>query len=121
MAGRDFRDLTVWQRAMDLAEAIYRETSQFPREESFGLRGQMRRAAVSIPSNVAEGQGRRSRREFRRFLSISLGSLAEIETQIVLAQRLGYLVPEIAKPLTDQCGEVGRLMSGLLRSLKDPD
>ncbi|HVU85873.1 MAG TPA: four helix bundle protein [Pirellulales bacterium] len=121
MAGRDFRDLTAWQRAMDLAEAIYVQTSGFPHHETFGLRSQLRRAATSLPSNIAEGQGRRSRREFRRFLAIACGSLSEVETQILLAERLKYLTPEATADLTDKCAEVGRLLNGLLRSLETPE
>jgi four helix bundle protein len=120
MAGRDFRDLTAWQRAMDLAEAVYVQTAGFPNHETFGLRSQLRRAAVSLPSNIAEGQGRRSRREFRRFLAIACGSLSEIETQLLLAERLKYLAPDLTAHLIDKCAEVGRLLNGLMRSLEDP-
>lgn len=85
------KDLTVWQKAMDLVEDIYRITRDFPDEERFGLVQQMRRCAVSIPSNIAEGAGRSSSREFLRFLSIAIGSLAELETQVEIAKRIGYL------------------------------
>jgi four helix bundle protein len=121
MAGRDFRDLTAWQRAMDLAEAIYFQTSGFPNHETFGLRSQLRRAATSLPSNIAEGQGRHSRREFRRFVTIACGSLSEIETQLLLAERLKYLTPEVTAHLIEKCAEVGRLLNGLLRSLSSSE
>jgi len=102
---------------MDLVELLYRATVDFPREETFGLRSQMRRAVVSIPSNIAEGQGRNSRREFRRFLSIAHGSLRELETQIHIAQRLDYLKTPEFQSLQTGCGEVGRLINGLSNSL----
>lgn len=121
MAGRDFRDLTAWQRAMDLAEAIYAQTAGFPNHETFGLRSQLRRAAISLPSNIAEGQGRRFRREFRRFVTIASGSLSELETQLLLAERLKYLSPEVTGNLIDRCAEVGRLLNGLRRSLEDAE
>ncbi len=86
-----YRDLEVWRLGLDLVETVYRCTADFPKSEIFGLRPQMRSAAVSIPSNIAEGQARSSSKEFQRFLSIALGSLAELATQLELANRLGYL------------------------------
>jgi four helix bundle protein len=86
-----YKDLIVWQKAMDLTEMVYQATKAFPREELYGLTNQVRRAAVSIPSNIAEGQARQSTAEFRNFLSLARGSLAEVETQLMIAQRLGYL------------------------------
>src|SRR5579862_7466163 len=91
MSVRNYRDLIVWQKAMDLATLVYQSTESFPQKEVFGLTNQLRRAAVSIPSNIAEGQGRNSNLDFRRFLGISRGSLQEVETQLELARRLGYL------------------------------
>lgn len=88
MASRNYRDLIVWQRAMDLVEAVYRLTRSFPKEEQYGLTIQMKRAAVSVPSNIAEGQGRGNGKEFSYFLRISYGSLREIETQALIAQQL---------------------------------
>ena len=88
---RYYMHLLGWQKAMDLVTEIYRLTKKFPKEEIFGLTGQLRRAAVSIPSNIAEGQGRSSKGEFRIFLGNSLGSLSEIETQIMIAKNLGYI------------------------------
>ena len=117
MAVRNYRDLVVWQRAMDLVEIVYKATASFPKEELFGLTGQLRRAAVSIPSNIAEGQGRQSDREFHRFLRISHGSLREAETQILIATRLGYINEESKSRLLDCSAEVGRLTNGLLRTL----
>jgi four helix bundle protein len=115
----DYRNLVAWQKSMDLAEAIYRETAEFPLEERYGLTSQMRRAAVSIPSNIAEGQGRRSSDdEFVRYLQIALGSLCELETQMELALRLKLLTEKQAAALRPAADEVGRIMNGLLRSKK---
>lgn len=113
-----YRDLLVWQRSMDLAQAIYATTSRFPPAERFGLTAQMRRAAVSIPSNIAEGQSRNSTGEFLNFLGIARGSLAELETQLLLAGRLSLLPePEQADRL-QETAQVGRLLNGLMRSLR---
>lgn len=91
MAVRNYSELIAWQKAMDLVEAIYKATKHFPREELYGLTSQLRRAGVSIPSNIAEGQGRKSTSEFLHHLSFAYGSLREVETQLVIAGRLGYL------------------------------
>src|SRR5256885_14874780 len=89
----DLKDLVAWQVAMDFATEVYRLTRSFPSDERFGLRLQVRRAAVSVASNIAEGHGRSNRREYARFVSIARGSLKEAETQIILAQRLGFMTP----------------------------
>lgn len=102
---------------MDIVEAVYRATSTFPADERFGLTQQLRRAVVSVPSNIAEGQGRKSTNEFIHFLSIAKGSLCEVETQLIIAQRLGYLQNELLDQLLTQSDEVGRIMNGLTRSL----
>jgi four helix bundle protein len=91
--GESYRDLIAWQKAMDLVTAIYRVTGSFPREELYGLTSQLRRAAVSVPSNIAEGQARFSRKEFHHFLSQARGSLVEIETQLMIAENLGISLP----------------------------
>ena len=117
MAARNYTDLLAWQRAMDLVESLYKITKEFPREELFGLTSQLRRAAVSIPANIAEGQGRNSRGDFRRFLSMAHGSLREIETHIHIAARLGYINQGQKETILSQCGEVGRLVKGLSNSL----
>ncbi len=114
---RDHRDLEVWQRAMDLAADIYRATEHFPPSERYGLCAQMRRAAVSIPSNIAEGAARRTTRDFLAFAHIARGSLAELETQVLLAIRIGLQLDAQAWP--QRMNEVGRLMNGLIRSLRD--
>jgi four helix bundle protein len=118
MAVQSYRELIVWQKAMDLVEAVYRATVRFPREEIYGLTGQMRRAAVSIPSNVAEGQGRNTTRDFLHFLSIAQESVKEVETQVLIAERLAYVTKQVGAGLIEQTAEVGRLLSGLSNSLK---
>ena len=111
----DFRDLVVWQKAVAFVTEVYRATQSFPTDERFGLTSQIRRAAVSIPSNIAEGQGRLTRGEFRQFLGHAKGSLCEVETQLIIAQNLGYLSDP--QSLLAQLHEVARLLNGLLSSL----
>jgi four helix bundle protein len=120
MAGKSYQDLETWQRAMDLVAEVYEETKKFPREELYGLTNQMRRASVSIPSNIAEGQGRDSVKEFLHHLAIADGSLCETETQILIATRLKYLEAASTAKLLSRTGEVGRLLNGLSRSLARP-
>jgi four helix bundle protein len=117
MAIKSYRELFAWQKAMDLVALVYRASARFPREEVFGLTSQLRRATVAIPSNIAEGQGRRSTREFLNFLSIAHGSLCEVETQILIAQRLHYLADADVNTLLEMAAEVGRLLNGLSNSL----
>ncbi len=118
MAGRNYQDLIAWQKAMDLAEAVYEATGGFPLEERYGLTSQLRRASVSIPSNIAEGQGRGTKLDFRRLLRIAHGSLREVETQVILARRLGFLQEHQGQKLLSISGEVGRLVTGLSQSLE---
>ena len=118
MAIKDYRELIAWQKAMDLVEMVYRATENFPKREVYGLTSQLRRAVVSIPSNIAEGQGRSTTRDFMHFLSIANGSLKEVETQILVAQRLGYTGEEQTSELIAHTTEVGRIISGLMNSLK---
>ncbi len=117
--GRSYRDLIAWQKSVAFVTRIYASTQSFPQQERFGLTGQLRRAAVSIPSNIAEGQARSSPREFHHFLSNARGSLAEIETQLQIAQNLGYLKPDQGESLLASAEEVGRLVTGLMASIKD--
>jgi four helix bundle protein len=112
---RDHRDLEVWQKAMDLAQQMYVVTKGFPTEERFGLSAQMRRASISVPCNIAEGAARRTTKDFVGFIHTARGSLAELETQILLASRLGLL--DQATELLASAREVGRLLNGLIRSL----
>jgi four helix bundle protein len=116
---RHYRDLLVWQKAVDWVEAIYAATRSWPQEERFGLTSQIRRAAVSVPSNVAEGCARRSTAEFLRFLSIARGSLAEVETQIIIAARLGYLAQESQTALLEAADEISRMLAGLITKLEE--
>lgn len=117
MAVKSYRELVVWQKGMDLVVAVYQVTEQFPQSEAFGLTNQVRRAVVSIPSNIAEGQGRHSPQDFKRFLGIAYGSLQEVETQLILAQRLGYMDNMTEREILDRCAEVARLLNGLRKSL----
>jgi four helix bundle protein len=118
MASRHYQDLLAWQRAMELVELVYRVTVFMPLEERFGLTSQMRRAAVSIPANIAEGQGRRTRGEFLNHLSAAHGSTRELETHAMLAGRLGQLEAGPVEGILEAAGEVGRLVTGLAKSLK---
>lgn len=118
MTGKSYRDLIAWQKAMDFVEEVYLVTKQFPVEERYGLTSQLRRSSVSIPSNIAEGQGRRADAEFHHLLSIAHGSLCEAETQLMIGARLSYLQGADLKRLLEQAGEVGRLISGLSNSLE---
>src|SRR4051812_9178533 len=117
MSIRNYRDLIAWQKAMDLVEEVCRLTKLFPKEETYALATQTRRAAFSIPSNIAEGQGRRGDREFSRFLDIAHGSLREVETQLMIARRLGYIGADQSESILAQAAEVGRLITGLSNSL----
>jgi four helix bundle protein len=112
-----YKDLVVWQKAMGLVADVYGVTRGFPREEIFGLASQMRRSAVSIPSNIAEGQGRATRGEFVQFLCHARGSLFELETQLVIAGELGYVTREIEEQIGSKTAEVARILNGLLTSL----
>ena len=110
-----YRSLSVWQLAMDLTEEVYRLSRQFPREEQFGITAQIRRAAVSIPSNIAEGHGRGADGEFRQFLVIARGSLREVETQIAIAARLGYNEKGATKVFEELAGRVARMLTNLIQ------
>lgn len=112
-----YKDLIAWQKGMELVTTIYDATEGFPSQEQFGLVSQLRRAAVSVPSNIAEGKAHYSNRDFTRFLRHARGSLAEIETQILIAQQRRYLPEATVTKLTKQLDELGRILSGLIRSL----
>ena len=115
----DYTELVAWQRAMDLAVAVYQASALLPPEERFGLQAQMRRAAVSISANIAEGQGRRTCGEFLNQLSVAYGSLCELETHVHLAQRLTLINDDAGKGILDRAAEVGRLINGLSKSLRN--
>lgn len=113
---RGFKDLLAWQRAMQMVRAIYELTAHFPPEERYGLSGQMRRAAISVPSNISEGYGRVTTGEFKQFLGHARGSSAEVETQLMIAKDLQFGSPEAIAKAEQLCHEVGRLLTGLMRS-----
>jgi four helix bundle protein len=118
MNSKTYRDLVAWQKGIDLCELIYRASASFPRQELYGLTGQIRRAALSVPSNIAEGAGRITNGEFLQAVGYARGSLLEIETQLIVATRLGYLASKDTDTLLERTTEVGKLINGLLRSLK---
>lgn len=113
-----FRDLRVWNQAMEVVLAVYQETRSFPKDEMYGLTAQARRAAVSIPSNIAEGKGMHSDADFKRFLYHARGSLMELQTQVLIAQQLQYLSRVKAESLLERCTATGRSLAGLINSLK---
>lgn len=114
-----YSELYVWQKAMDLVMDIYKITTAFPNEERFGLSSQMRRAAVSVPSNIAEGHGRKATAAYLNHLSIAYGSLMELETQIQIAARLSFIASDIASSLVVKTDEIGKMLSGLKKSLSE--
>jgi four helix bundle protein len=115
---KTYRDLIAWRKGMELVLAVYRSTEKFPKHERFGLTQQIQRCAVSVPSNIAEGQARFSNPEFHRFLRVARGSLVDLETQLMIAHSLGYLAnADERAPLRDTA-ELGRILNGLTASLK---
>lgn len=118
---RDFRELKVWEKAHHLALATYRATATFPEREACGMTSQMRRSAVSIPSNIAEGCGRRGDVEMARFLGIAMGSASELEYQVLLARELDFLAEGAATELSAHVVEVKRMLAGFLQKLKAPE
>jgi len=119
MKVKSYQDLVAWQKAMDFAMEVYRVTKKFPDDERYGVTSQLRRAVISIPSNIAEGQGRQSTGEFRQFLGHARGSLLEAETQLLLAQRLLYLPAPDAEYLLACSAELGKVLNGLIASLQE--
>jgi four helix bundle protein len=116
---RSYRDLIAWQKAMKLARAAYRLSNELPRKEAYGLISQLQRAAVSVPSNIAEGHGRLTDLQFRHFLGNSRGSLCELQTQVELAYDLGYISEEKFREFMEKSSEVARLINGLITSLRE--
>lgn len=112
-----YRDLKVWQESIELVSDIYKLSQKFPKQEVFGLSSQLQRAAVSVPSNIAEGHARKTNKEFRRFLSISLGSLAELETQLVIAGKLDYLPSCEVDSISDKTDYIGKMIRNLQKKL----
>ncbi len=115
---RDFKDLIVWQKAMELVTEVYILVKKLPKEELFALSDQMRRAAISIPSNIAEGQGRNSTKEYIHFLAIAKGSKAELETQLLLCVKINYLEDSEIETAINLIHEVGKMLNTLQKSLK---
>jgi four helix bundle protein len=115
---RSYRDLDVWRKAMELAQMCFELTAEFPKREIYGLASQIRRAAVSIASNIAEGHSRRTRQAYLNHLSIALGSQSEVETQIDLSCRLGFISKELAEEILLLAGQVGRMLHALVASLE---
>ena len=114
-----YKDLTVWQKSMDLVTEVYRITKSLPKEEIYVLTNQLRRAAVSIPSNIAEGNGRASTGDYLRFLIIARGSNAEVETQLLLCVRLNYLTQEDIEPALSLLNEIGRMLNSMITKLRN--
>ncbi|BAQ62480.1 23S ribosomal protein [Geminocystis sp. NIES-3708] len=114
---KSYRDLTVWQKSMDLVVRCYQLTSQFPKTEIYGLSSQIQRAAVSIPANIAEGKGRNYLGDYIRHLSIANGSLKELETHLLIVERLEYIKQEELKILLNKCEEIGRMLHSLIEKL----
>ena len=115
---RSYRDLRVWQAGIGLAEACYLLTKRFPKDELFGMTAQIRRAATSVPANIAEGYGRNSRGEYGQFLRISQGSLKELETHLMLSSRVGLLAPLETNSILEECDCLGKMLHRLIRSLQ---
>ena len=115
---QDFEGLKVWQAGMKLAKEVYKATSKFPREEQYGLTGQLRRASVSIPANIAEGKGRNHQKEYIQFLYMSRGSVWESSTLIKLSEELGYLSKDQTETLIHLCAEITAMLNGLIRAVQ---
>lgn len=114
----NYKELIVWQKSVDLAVKIYEVTKDFPREELYGLTSQIRRSAVSIPSNIAEGAGRNSKKDFNNFLGISNGSSCELDTQLIIAQRINFINQSLQESLQQEINEIQKMNWSLKRSLK---
>jgi four helix bundle protein len=115
------RDLNVWKNAIGLVKKVYRITNDFSKEELFGLTSQLRRSAVSIPSNIAEGAARTSKKEFNNFLSIALGSASELETQLIISRNLNYLTDKDSEYLINELTTIQKMILGLMKNLKSTD
>ncbi len=118
---KSYKDLDVWKKSVSLVTDVYLATKEFPREELYGLTSPIRRSAVSIPSNIAEGRGKRSTNDFIRYINISYGSLTELETQLVISVNLGYLKQTQLNDFSEKTAEISRMLNGLIFSLKRKD
>lgn len=120
MAISSFKDLEVWKKGIEIVETIYKISKKFPKEERYGLASQMQRAAISIPSNIAEGFARRHRKEYQRFCQIALGSCAELETQVIIAYRQKYMESSELANIEEHLDDESRMLMTLIKSLKKP-
>jgi len=111
------KDLLVWQKSMELVTEIYKVTKEFPKEEIYGITSQIRRSAISVPSNIAEGAGRKSTKEFKQFLFIALGSLSELETQVIIAKNLNYIDEETNVKINNEIVTLIKMIASLIRSV----
>jgi four helix bundle protein len=114
----NFKEFLVWQKSIDFVTEIYKTTESFPKDETFGLKSQIRRASVSIPSNIAEGNSRRSKSDYLQFLRISRGSCAEVETQLIISRNLHFVKEENYLKLNEDIVEISKMLNGLINSLK---
>ena len=118
MRAKDYKDFIVWQKAIDLSVEIYRLVKLLPKAETYALSDQMRRAVISIPSNIAEGQGRNSAKEFVNFLSIARGSQKELETQLYICTKIGYVTEEEVSTALNLCEEIGKMLNSLIMKIQ---
>jgi four helix bundle protein len=121
MGMHNYRELKIWQRSMDFVVKVYEVSAGFPKEERYGLTAQLRRCVVSVPSNISEGAGRGTNKQFKRFLEFSMGSINEVQTQIELACRVNYLLKEVYEPLIDEALQIYKMILGFYNSLKDDE
>ncbi len=120
MGWKHYKELIVWQKSMDLVESVYTLTKLLPSDERFSLTDQMHRAVVSIPSNIAEGHGRQTEKEYKQFLSIAKGSVSELETQLLICVRLKYLTSQQTEPVLAVCDEIRRMLTKIITSFQFP-
>lgn len=116
--GQSYRQLIAWQKAMNFVMEVYKVTKTFPRDETYGLASQLRRAAIAIPTSIAEGQARYSSNEFFHSLGRARGALVEVETQLIISRNLGYFDPERGQQLLDKATEVGKILNGLVAAIR---
>jgi four helix bundle protein len=115
---KSHKDLNVWNRSIELVITIYKVTKDFPKEETYGLVSQMRRSVISIPSNIAEGAARHSKKEFRQFLYIASGSVSELDTQLIICNKLTFINDDSFRLITDELSQIKKMLFGLLNSIK---
>jgi len=118
MKVKDYRDLRVWQKGIEIVDKVYAMTDRFPKDELYGLTGQIRRSAISIPSNIAEGFARKHTKEYKQFLYFSLGSCAELDTQLVIASRRNYITSQVAEELSEAINHEARMLVTLINKLR---